>query len=339
MAPNRHGVWDVDKPPRYYPRPMGSPKINGVWSPPTQHAPPPKTPTSLEGESSKAELLAAIDEWLQEAERLDKEAEDETLEESLARLMFKIDVPLKIRDRACRTHEPTHEPTHGLSNPFAPRVLGPSFTPGIGQDESSPPPPLPRAAASQLLTRHTRSDSLGPPPPFATPHTHVTMSLCAISCAIHVRRGGDVGPLRQRRDHQSRVRAKLEAPKRNPQPPAPAPSALHSRRGSSSTPPPPAAQPLALCLTVYVYARSRTRVSSSPGPALCAHAPPCAHTPPCRFRVHIRGVGLERFPVEQVDELFMRWDLDGGGTIDMDELEQALKSLRTAFIKKHGEHT
>ena len=35
----------------------------------------------------------------------------------------------------------------------------------------------------------------------------------------------------------------------------------------------------------------------------------------------------------------MRWDLDGGGTIDMDELEQALKSLRTAFIKKHGEHT
>ena len=55
--------------------------------------------------------------------------------------------------------------------------------------------------------------------------------------------------------------------------------------------------------------------------------------------MHIRGVGLERFPVEQVDELFMRWDLDGGGTIDMDELEQALKSLRTAFIKKHGEHT
>ena len=50
----------------------------------------------------------------------------------------------------------------------------------------------------------------------------------------------------------------------------------------------------------------------------------------------MRGIGLERFPVTQVDELFVRWDLDGGGTIDMDELEQALKQLRAAFIRKHG---
>ena len=222
MAPNKYGVWQSnDKPPKYHPRPISPPKINGTWSPPQHFTPPAKTLTSLEGDSSKAELLAAIDEWMAEAERLDREAEEETLEESLARLMFKIDVPLKIRDQEA--------------------VWDPSGNGEITKAEYA------HAALASA-----------PLPSFWTPALTQQPVLHSLSCLSPV----------------SPIRTGATAP--------------HFR---------------------------------------------------LRFRVHIREFGeLKEFPVDQVDELFMKWDLDGGGTIDMDELEQALKTLRRDFIKKHGKN-
>ena len=51
------------------------------------------------------------------------------------------------------------------------------------------------------------------------------------------------------------------------------------------------------------------------------------------FRMHIRGIGVRpKFvPNEAVDALFDEWDADGSGSLDMEELEMALTSLKAEF--------
>ena len=54
--------------------------------------------TSLDSDST-TELLVMMDEWLEEASRMEREAKEETLDEILARLMFTLDVPLMIKQQ------------------------------------------------------------------------------------------------------------------------------------------------------------------------------------------------------------------------------------------------
>jgi hypothetical protein len=61
---------------------------------------PKRTITSLEGDEEAAEALRVeIRNWTAAAERLEAKAGKETLSDELARLMFKVNVPLKIKEQ------------------------------------------------------------------------------------------------------------------------------------------------------------------------------------------------------------------------------------------------
>ena len=171
--PNKHGVWIYNpetrqEKTRFYPKRCTRPKITQYT--PRSESPPPsqRTFTALD-EATASKLTELIQEWTQEADRKEADMAKETLEETLARLMFKMDVPLKIREQE--------------------KMWDPSGDGSITKGE---------------------------------------------------------------------------------------------------------------------------------------------------FRIHIRGIGLTEHPVEEIDDLFRKWDSDNSESIDMDELDAALKDMRREFVRKHG---
>ena len=57
------------------------------------------------------------------------------------------------------------------------------------------------------------------------------------------------------------------------------------------------------------------------------------------FRQHIRALGVHGLgvvPVDEVDAMFEAWDDDNSGSIDMHELEIALKRLRAKWVARHS---
>ena len=56
-----------------------------------------------------------------------------------------------------------------------------------------------------------------------------------------------------------------------------------------------------------------------------------------QFRSNVRSTGIDEQSDAAIDELFDSIDLDGGGTLDLDELKKALSTLREASIDVDNE--
>ena len=94
VMPNAKGVWTPRGSTQSFPKRVKPFKAR-AYQPPQALPAPKRTLTELD-ESSTAELLAQVSIWLEEANRLEAAQEPEpekTLEDRVAELMFKVDVP------------------------------------------------------------------------------------------------------------------------------------------------------------------------------------------------------------------------------------------------------
>ena len=110
--PTALGIWTPRNTTRFYPKRVTPPTIHEYGGPPQAPRPPKKMLTSLDN-SSRSTLLEKAEVWLAEAAALEEESKAqsaETLEDQIAKLMFTIDVPLRIRQQE-RQWDPTGDGT------------------------------------------------------------------------------------------------------------------------------------------------------------------------------------------------------------------------------------
>ena len=93
------GIWSARQSTKSFPKRISPPKTLPEWTPPPALPSPKRTPTGLDADSA-AELLVRVESWLKQADEIEEKARTnkvpDTLEDRIARLMFEIDVPLKM---------------------------------------------------------------------------------------------------------------------------------------------------------------------------------------------------------------------------------------------------
>ena len=98
--PDRHGIWTPRGTKSHSQRRFPFKPAVHEYTRPAALPVPKRTITSLEGDEEAAEALRVeIRNWTAAAERLEAKAGKETLSDKLARLMFKVNVPLKIKEQ------------------------------------------------------------------------------------------------------------------------------------------------------------------------------------------------------------------------------------------------
>lgn len=94
----RPTVWTPKGRTERFPKRVYAPIIRTYTAPPLPPQMPKRTVFTLENDpDSVAMLESLIEQWLAEAARLEATVGDFTLPEKLARLMFQVDVPMKIK--------------------------------------------------------------------------------------------------------------------------------------------------------------------------------------------------------------------------------------------------